>query len=60
MVKLKSRSQLAGNRYLECLEVPRQISLGLLGRQGGIFGLPGELLLGTVLSHRVYVEINSN
>lgn len=60
MVRLKSGNQHTENRYLECLEVPRQISLGLLGRQGGIFGLPGEPRLGTVLSHRVYVEVNSN
>lgn len=47
------------NKYLECLEEPPRISLGLPGRQGDICGLPGELLLETVSSHRVFVEINS-
>lgn len=41
------------NRYLECLEEPRRISLGLPGRQGDICGLLGGPLLGTVSSHRV-------
>lgn len=48
------------NRYLECLEEPRRISLGLPGRQGDICGLLGGPLLGTVSSHRVYVEMNWN